>query len=77
MNEYLLKTTETWRVPNVNAALEMRERMSIESAYTLVEFKYTEKYDKKNDEEYVIVTVKKTITSEKEPKGEVRLVYEY
>lgn len=77
MARYLIKTTETWRVDTVDDALAMREEMSADLAYDLNEFKYTEKYDKKHDEEYVVVNVKKSITSEKEPKANVRLVYEY
>lgn len=73
---YLLKTVETWRVDTVADALNMREEMSSDLNYDLTEFKYTEKYDKKMDEDYVLVTVKKTITSEKDPKGSVRVKYE-
>jgi hypothetical protein len=76
MGRYLIKTTETWRVDTVADALAMREEMSSDLNYDLNEFKYTEKYDKKSDEEYVLVTVKKNITTEKEPKAIVRVVYE-
>lgn len=76
MARYLIKTTETWRTDTVADALAMRDEMSADLNYDLNEFKYTEKYDKKNDEEYVLVTVKKTITTEKEPKANVRVVYE-
>lgn len=76
MGRYLIKTTETWRVDTVADALAMREEMSSDLNYDLNEFKYTEKYDKKSDEEYVLVTVKKSITTEKEPKAIVRVVYE-
>lgn len=76
MARYLIKTTETWRTETVADALAMRDEMSADLNYDLNEFKYTEKYDKKNDEEYVVVTVKKSITTEKEPKANVRIVYE-
>lgn len=76
MARYLIKTTETWRTDTVADALVMRDEMSADLNYDLNEFKYTEKYDKKNDEEYVVVTVKKSITTEKEPKANVRVVYE-
>ena len=76
MSRYLIKTTETWRTNSVEDALAMRDEMSADLNYDLTEFKYTEKYDKKNDEDYVLVSVKKSITSEKEPKANVRVVYE-
>ena len=76
MARYLIKTTETWRTDTVADALAMRDEMSADLNYDLNEFKYTEKYDKKNDEEYVLVTVKKTITTEKEEKANVRVAYE-
>lgn len=76
MARYLIKTVETWRTDTVAEALTMRDEMSADLNYDLNGFKYTEKYDKKNDEEYVLVTVNKVVTTEKEPKANVRVAYE-
>ena len=76
MNEYLLSVVETWRVPTVEDALKMRERMQEDSAYDLQSFTYTVKYDKKNDEEYCVVKAKKVINAEKDPGVDVEVKYE-
>ena len=75
--EYLLNVVETYRVPTVNEALEMRDRMNAASEYELQSFQYTTKFNKKTEEEYQIVKVKKIINSEKDPVSGVQVKYEY
>lgn len=75
--KYLLNTIETYRVGGVEEALAMRDEMSNETTYALESFSYTEKYDKKNDENYVLVKVKKTVNSEKMPTSGVKVSYDY
>jgi len=75
--EYLLNVVETYRVPTVNEALEMRDRMNAAPEYELQSFQYTTKFNKKTEEEYQIVKVKKIINSEKDPVSGVQVKYEY
>ena len=75
--KYLLNVVETYRVDTVDEALEMRDEMSVNGVYKLQSFQYTTKYDKKHDEEYQVVKVKKSVNSEKEPTRKVEINYEY
>ena len=75
--KYLLNVVETYRVDTVDEALEMRDEMSVNGVYELQSFRYTTKYDKKHDEEYQVVKVKKSVNSEKEPTRKVEINYEY
>ena len=74
---YLLNVVENYRVDTVDEALEMRDEMSVNGVYELQSFHYTTKYDKKHDEEYQVVKVKKSVNSEKEPTRKVEINYEY
>lgn len=77
MARYLLTVNEAYRVPTVAEALEMREEMSHATEYELQTFTYTTKFDKKTEEEYQIVKVKKVINTEKDPISGVQVKYEY
>jgi hypothetical protein len=77
MARYLLNVVETYRVPTVNEALEMRDEMNAAAEYELQSFQYTTKFNKKTEEEYQIVKVKIVINSEKDPISGVRVKYEY
>ncbi len=77
MARYLLNVVETYRVPTVNEALEMRDEMNSAAEYELQSFQYTTKFNKKTEEEYQIVKVKKVINSEKDPISGVQVKYEY
>lgn len=63
---WLLDTVERYKVSGEPEALEMRDKFSNDPAYDLESFAYTLKYDKKADEEYVVVKVKKVVNKEKE-----------
>ena len=77
MANYLLNVVETYRVPTVNEALEMRDEMNMASEYDLQSFQYVTKFNKKTEEEYQIVKVKKIINTEKDPVSGVHIKYEY
>ena len=73
----LLNVVETWRVDTVEEALAMRDEMNEAMEYDLQSFQYTTKVDKKAEEEYQVVQVKKIVNPEKEPTSQVRIKYEY
>lgn len=73
---YLLNVVETYRVDTVEEALQMREDFSHRPEYEMNSFSYTTKFDKKTEEEYQIVKVKKTVQTEKNCGTEVNLIYE-
>lgn len=77
MARYLLNVVETYRVPSVNEALEMRDEMNAANEYELQSFQYTTKFNKKTEEEYQIVKVKKIINDEKDPTSGVQVSYAY
>lgn len=77
MARYLLNVVETYRVPTVTEALEMRDEMNAANEYELQSFQYTTKFNKKTEEEYQIVKVKKIINSEKDPVSGVTVSYAY
>ena len=77
MARYLLNVVETYRVPTVNEALEMRDEMNAAAEYELQSFQYTTTFNKKTEEEYQIVKVKKIINTEKDPVSGVQVKYEY
>ena len=77
MARWLLNVTENYRVDTVNEALEMRDEFSAQPEYELNSFKYTTKYNKKTDEEYQVVQVKKVINTEKDPVSGVKVRYDY
>ncbi|MBE5925605.1 MAG: hypothetical protein E7270_01240 [Lachnospiraceae bacterium] len=75
--KYLLNVVETWRVDTEDEALEMRDEMAQSSKYELQSFQYTVKFNKKTEEEYVVVKAKKIINLEKEPNSGVKVSYDY
>ena len=75
--KYLLNVVETYRVPTVKEALEMRDEMNSANEYELQSFQYTTKFDKKTEEEYQIVKVKKIINNEKDCISNVLVEYHY
>lgn len=77
MARYLLNVVETYRVPTVADALEIRDEFNAAHEYDLQSFQYTTKYNKKTEEEYQIVKVKKVINTEKDPASGVQVKYEY
>lgn len=77
MARYLLDVTERYKVGTVNEALQMRDEMNSAAEYELQSFQYTTKYNKKTEEEYQIVKVKKVINTEKDPVSGVQVRYEY
>lgn len=74
--KYLLNVVETYRVPTVMEALEMRDEMNKANEYELQSFQYTTKFNKKTEEEYQIVKVKKIVNTEKDPISGVQVHYE-
>lgn len=75
--KYLLNVVETYRVNTINEALEMRDEMNAAAEYELVSFQYTTKFNKKTEEEYQVVKVKKVVQTEKEPSLGTKVIYEY
>jgi|GEM_PF-2881720 len=73
----LLNVVETYRVDTVEEALAMRDEMNEAMEYELQSFSYTTKFNKKTEEEYQVVKVKKIVNQEKEPTSQVRVIYEY
>ena len=65
MNRFLINVVETYRVPTVAEAERMHEEFKNDGRFELVSFAYNHKYDKKNDEEYEVVKVKKVFNEEK------------
>ena len=77
MISYLLDVVERYRVATVADALQMRDEMSNMPEYDIQSFTYTTKFNKKTEEEYQVVKVKKVINSEKDPTSGVKVRYEY
>lgn len=73
--KYLLNVTEQWRVDTVEEALAMRDEFANAPEYELNSFAYDTKFDKKTEEEYQIVKVKKTINTVKNPTSNVKVGY--
>ena len=55
---YLINAVNTYRVPTVEDALELREELSNLKYCELESFSYTTKYNKKTEEEYQVVKAK-------------------
>lgn len=75
---YLIKTTNTYRVPTVNDALALRKELE-NMGGELTSFKYTTKYIKAKGEiieEYQVVTATLAFNSEKEPESLIREHYD-
>lgn len=74
--KYLLNVVETYRVDTVQEALDMRDAMNVSPSYELQSFSYVTKFNKKTEEEYQVVKVKKVINSEKDPNSNTEVKYE-
>ena len=77
-NEYLLKVTNVYRVPTVEDALALRDRLQETECGELSSFSYTTKYIKAKGEildEYQLVKATITFTPEKEPDLQVSVSY--
>ena len=55
----------------------MRDEMAAANEYELQSFQYTTKFNKKTEEEYQVVKVKKIVNEEKDPGRGVQVKYEY
>lgn len=64
---YLLNDVVAYRVETVEEALLMRDEAHNADEYDLNTFTYTTKYDKKADEEYQVVKIKRIFNAEKNP----------
>ena len=76
MNEYLINVVNTYRVPTVEDALKLREKLEEISNGELVSFTYTTKYIKAKGEiieEYQVVKAKIAFNEEKDPEHPGRL----
>lgn len=70
MNEYLISNTLVFRVPTVDDALRLRDKLQETNYGELVNFSYTTKYIKVKGEiveEYQVVKAKIEFNTEKEP----------
>lgn len=77
--EYLLKTTEVYRVPTEEAALELRQSLDGNELGRLTSFKYTLKQIKAKGEvveEYWVCTATIEFTKERDPDIKVIATYE-
>lgn len=75
---YLLKVTNTYRVPTVEDALALREELSHIDCGALISFSYTTKYIKQKQEiesEYQVCKATIEFTPEKEPELKVEATY--
>ena len=79
MNEYLLKVTNVYRVPTVEDALALRDRLQDTKCGELSSFSYTTKYVKVKGEivdEYQVVKATIVFTEEKSPDLHVTANYD-
>lgn len=77
--EYLIKSTNTYRVPTVTDALNLREKLSKTDCGELNSFSYTTKYIKQKGEiieEYQLCKATLVFTEEKDPLAVVQVNYE-
>ena len=75
---YLLKVTNSYRVPSVADALALREELSHISCGTLTSFSYTTKYIKEKGQivdDYQVCKATIEFTPEKEPELKVEATY--
>lgn len=76
---YLTKTSDTYRVDTLEEVENLRSEMEESNWFDVSSFTYTYKTIKAKGEiidEYYLCTVKKEITSEKEPERKVKVAYE-
>lgn len=74
---HLIKVTNTYRVPTVQDALDLRKDLE-KMPGELTSFKYATKYIKQKGEiveEYQLVTATLQFDNEKEPEGSIRETY--
>lgn len=75
---YLIKVTNSYRVPTVDAALELRDTLSNLEHGELISFSYTTKVIKAKGEvveEYQLVKATIQFNNEKEPESNVNASY--
>lgn len=72
---YLINAVNTYRVPTVEDALELREELSNLKYCELESFSYTTKYNKKTEEEYQVVKAKLIFNDVKEPDSTITATY--
>ena len=73
---YLINAVNTYRVPTVEDALELREELSNLKYCELESFSYTTKYNKKTEEEYQVVKAKLVFNDVKEPESTITATYD-
>lgn len=73
---YLINAVNTYRVPTVEDALELREELSNLKYCELESFSYTTKYNKKTEEEYQVVKAKLVFNDVKEPDSAIAATYD-
>lgn len=76
---YLIKVTNTYRVPNEEAALALREELDHDTCGELTAFSYTQKQVKAKGEivdEYLVCKATIEFNKEKEPSTKVTVNYE-
>ena len=73
---YLINAVNTYRVPTVEDALELREELSNLKYCELESFSYTTKYNKKTEEEYQVVKAKLVFNAVKEPDSTIAATYD-
>lgn len=73
---YLINAVNTYRVPTVEDALELREVLSNLKYCELESFSYTTKYNKKAEEEYQVVKAKLVFNDVKEPDSTITATYD-
>ena len=73
---YLINAVNTYRVPTVEDALELREELSNLKYCELESFSYTTKYNKKTEEEYQVVKAKLVFNDVKEPDSTIVAIYD-
>lgn len=79
MNEYLINNTLTFRVPTVEDALRLRDKLQQTNYGELVNFSYATKYIKAKGEiieEYQVVKAKIQFNEEKDPDMYIAVKYE-
>lgn len=73
---YLINAVNTYRVPTVEDALELREELSNLKYCELESFSYTTKYNKKTEEEYQVVKAKLVFNDVKDPDSTIVATYD-
>ena len=76
---YLIKTTDIYRVETVDEVEQLHETLKNDKNFTLGAFSYKTKYIKEKGDivgEYQIVTAIKIFNEEKEPENPIAIKYE-